>query len=111
MRCAFFLAGLIGLAQSVWSQAAPNLNGEAWKLELGGQAAEAQMRLQRAAEATPPNPSAIRAYAEFLDRYRDPAARQEYARLAQILDNTKAAAEQRAAAYKRLAELDLAAGD
>ena len=32
------------------------------------------MRLERAANATPPNPAAIRAYAEFLDRYQDPAA-------------------------------------
>ncbi len=106
MRLALILVGLVGLANSGRAQ-----DAEAWKLEISGQAAEAQVRLERAANATHPNPAAIRVYAEFLERYRDPAARSVYARLAQLLDNTSAPAVQRAQAYRRLATLDLAAGD
>src|SRR5271170_3417491 len=107
MRLAFFLAGLIGVARGAWAQPAD----ESWTLEVRGQAAEAQVRLERAANATPVNPQAVRAYAEFLDRYHDPAARQAYARLAQILDTSRAPAAERAAVNRRLASLDLAAGD
>ncbi|HTM49510.1 MAG TPA: hypothetical protein VL285_12540, partial [Bryobacteraceae bacterium] len=53
----------------------------------------------------------MRAYAEFLDRHHDPAAREAYSRLAQALQRTSAPAEQRAAVARRLAVLDLLAGD
>ncbi len=124
MRLAFFLAGLIGFIPSGMAQSAvPNparnagqAQAQAWTLEIGGQAAEARTLLERAANATPANPDAVRAYAEFLDRYHDPAARQVYARLAQILsassgDASPASAAGRAAVHRRLASLDLAAGD
>ncbi len=116
MRLAFFLAGLIGVTDCAWAQRAD----DAWTLEVRGQAAEARMRLERAANATPAgsqgNPAAVRAYAEFLDRYHDPAARTVYARLAQLLDASSskasgAPAAERAAVHRRLASLDLAAGD
>ncbi len=106
MRLAFFLAGLMAAAQSGWAQSA-----DAWTLESRGQAAEAQALLERAANAVPANPAAARAYAEFLERYQDPAARQAYSRLAQLLDSSRAPAAERAAVHHRLAELDLAAGD
>jgi hypothetical protein len=110
MRLAFFLAGLIGATQYGWTQSA-----DAWTLEVRGQAAEAQKLLERAANAAPAgsqgNPQAVRAYAEFLDRYHDPAARQVYARLAQMLDASRGPAAERAAVHRRLAGLDLAAGD
>ncbi len=106
MRLAFFLAGLMGAAQGGWAQ-----NADAWALENRGQAAEAQALLERAANATPANPAAIRAYAEFLERYHDPAARRAYARLAQILDSSRFPAADRAAVHHRLAALDLAAGN
>jgi hypothetical protein len=129
MRHAFFLAGLIGVAHSGWAQgpaprpaeqAQSQAQSQAWTLEIRGQAAEARTLLERAANATPAgtlgNPLAVRAYAEFLDRYHDPAARQVYARLAQVLDGSggdasRAPAAERAAVYRRLANLDLAAGD
>jgi hypothetical protein len=112
MRLAFFLAGLIGVAHTGWAQrVAPNPAEDAWALEVHGQAAEAQTRLERAANATPANPQAVRAYAEFLDRYRDPAARTAYARLAQMLEASRAPAPERAAVHRHLASLDLAAGD
>jgi hypothetical protein len=107
MRLAFFLAGVIGVTHCAWAQR-PD---DAWTLEVRGQAAEARMRLERAANATPANPPAVRAYAEFLDRYHDPAARAVYARLAQLLDASRAPAAERAAVHRHLASLDLAAGD
>ena len=112
MRFAIFLAGLVGAASGCLAQNAASAPADQiWKMETSGDAADAQMRLDRAASATPPDPAAIRAYAEFLDRFQDAGARQAFARLAQILDNTHAPAAQRTAAYRRLAALDLAAGD
>ena len=61
--------------------------------------------------AAPNNPVALRAYAEFLDQHHDPAARENYARLSQLLQRTSAPAEQRAAVAQRLAVLDILAGD
>jgi hypothetical protein len=111
MRLALVLVSLVGVARSGLSQNSAASAQDIWKLETQGHAAEAQMRLESAAKATPPNPAALRAYAEFLDRYHDPAARSAYARLAQLLENTSAAAADRAAVNRRLAALDLAAGD
>ncbi|HEY1757475.1 MAG TPA: hypothetical protein VGG72_19035 [Bryobacteraceae bacterium] len=121
MRLAFSLAGFIGIglsgiAQFGWAQGplpkpAGQVQDQEWTLEVRGQAAEAQMRLERAANATPANLQAVRAYAEFLDRYQDPAARQAYARLARLLDTSRAPATERAVVYRRLAGMDLAAGD
>jgi hypothetical protein len=116
MRLAFFLVGLIGVAPIGRAQApAPNSDAAGsdpvWALEVRGQAVEAQRLLEKAANAAPANPQAVRAYAEFLERYHDPAARQAYARFTQVLDSSRAAAADRAAAYRHLANLDLAAGD
>ena len=74
MRLALVLVSLVGLARTGWSQDPAGSNESAWKLEIAGQVSQAQMRLERAAAATPPNAAAIRAYAEFQDRYRDPGA-------------------------------------
>src|SRR5580692_2180227 len=54
---------------------AQNPSADAWRLEIKGDGAQAREQLQKAAEAAPKNPAALRAYAEFLDRHRDPAAR------------------------------------
>ena len=109
MRTALLLASLTLVARVLAAQAASS--DEAWRLEVGGQAGRAQAMLQRAAAASTAPASAVRAYAEFLDRYRDPAARQEYARLADLLDRAQAPATERAGVYRRLIGLDLAAGD
>ena len=82
----------------------------------GASRPEAKLRKPSEAPASGGRPSAnaaaVRAYAEFLDRYHDPAARRVYARrLAQILDSSRAPAAERAAVLRRLASLDLAAGD
>jgi len=88
-----------------------DLAAEAWRLESTGDGEQALRTLQQAATAAPNDPVSLRAYAEFLDRHHDPAARETYARLGQLLQRTSAPAEQRAAVARRLAVLDLLAGD
>ena len=87
------------------------LAAEAWRLENSGDAEQALRRLRDAATSAPNDAAALRAYAEFLDEHRDPAAREAYARLSQVLERTGAPAEQRAEVAQRLAVLDLLAGD
>lgn len=111
MRLALILVSLSGFATSAAAQSALAVTEDAWKAETSGQASELQSRLERAANATPPNAAAIRAYAEFLERYHDPAARAQYAKLAQLLENTSASGADRALAYRQLTLLDLEAGD
>jgi hypothetical protein len=113
MRLALVFCGLGLVAPSLVTQSltAQSLADEAWRLETRGEAVQAQARLRQAAEGTSASAPAVRAYAEFLDRYRDPAARAVYARLAQILERNNAPAGERAAVNRRLAILDLGAGD
>lgn len=87
------------------------LAAEAWRLENGGDAEQAQRRLQEAARSAPNDAAALRAYAEFLDEHRDPAAREAYTQLSQVLGRSGAPAEQRAEVAQRLAVLDLLARD
>ena len=72
MRLAWILAGLSVSAAIGAAQGAPDV----WGLELRGEAAQAQARLQQAAAAPQASAAAVRAWAEFLDRYRDPGARE-----------------------------------
>jgi hypothetical protein len=90
---------------------AQDLTGEAWQLESRGEGQQARERLQKAAEAAPNNAPALRAYAEFLDRHRDPAARAAYARLDQALARNNASPNDRALVNRRLALLDMVQGD
>lgn len=71
------------------------------------QALRTRAQLTRAAEANPKDPSAQRAYAQFLDRHGDPARRDVYERLLNLLP----AGAERASAARRLVLLDLVAGD
>src|SRR5580765_6995999 len=91
--------------------AGQDLTAEAWRLENSGDAEQAVRRLRQAATSAPNDPVPLRAYAEFLDRHHDPAAREAYSRLAQALQRTNAPAEQRAAVAQRLAVLELLAGN
>jgi hypothetical protein len=80
------------------------------KMEASGDTQGARTALARAAQANPNSVAAWTAYAEFLDRYGDPGARDAYAKLLTALhsggDSARAAAVSR-----RLALLDLLAGD
>ena len=96
----FLSAGISILAQ--------DFAGEIWQLESKGDALQARARLQKAAEASPRDLTAVRAYAEFLDRHRDPAARVVYAALDKALPRNS---PDRLAVLRRLAVLDLIAGD
>ncbi len=80
------------------------------KMEASGDTTGARTALSRAAQANPKNVAAWTAYAEFLDRYGDPGAREAYSKLLIVLRNGGNSA--RAAAVSRhLALLDLLAGD
>lgn len=111
MRFALILVSLGGFATSAVAQRALAATEEAWKAETAGHAQDLGSELQQAAGANPPNAAAVRAYAEFLERYHDPAARAQYAKLAQLLDNTSGRQADRAQAYRELTLLDLEAGD
>src|ERR1044071_8398277 len=84
-----------------------NLSSQAWDLESKGDAAGARELLQRAAQSAPNDHAAVEAYAQFLDRHHDPAARAEWERVLTVAHDKDA----RAAAAKRLVLLDLLAGD
>ncbi len=102
---------LTGLLMGSAGLSAQDLAAEAWRLERAGDGDQAQKRLQAAAAASPNDAATLRAYAEFLDRHRDPAARDAYSKLAAVLQRTNAAPDERAALARRLAVLDLLAGD
>ena len=107
----FATCSVVAMGFGAQNLAAQNLTGEAWKLEAKGEAAEARDQLQRAAAAAPNNPLALEAYAEFLGHHRDPAARDAYEKVWQLLSRNGASANERARVARRLAELDLLAGD
>jgi hypothetical protein len=84
--------------------AAEDFTAHAWQMESKGDAAEARDYLQRAAQTG--GVDAKLAYAQFLDRHRDPAAREAYEKVW-----TTARGEQRELAARRMVVLDLIAGD
>lgn len=104
------LAGIILLAS-----ANPALRGyqnldQTQKMESSGDSAGARAALAQAVQGNPGDARALTAYAEFLDRYGDPAARETYARLLAALRGSGDTARA-AVIAKRLAVLDLLAGD
>jgi hypothetical protein len=80
------------------------------KMEATGDTAGARLALARAAESSPTNVAAWTRYAEFLERYGDPAARDAYGKLL-ALSKTTADNERTGAIARRLVVLDLLAGD
>jgi hypothetical protein len=88
-----------------------DLGGVAWQLETNGEAGQARDRLQKAVEAAPADAATLHAYAEFLDRHRDPSAREVYSKLSEALKRANAPQPQVAAVARRQAILDLIAGD
>ncbi len=83
---------------------ADDFTTRAWQMETKGDAAEARDYLQR--EAQTGGVDAKLAYAQFLDRHRDPAAREAYEKVW-----SAARGDQRELAARRLVVLDLLAGD
>jgi hypothetical protein len=83
---------------------ADDFAARSWQMESKGDAAEARDYLQRAAQAG--GLDAKLAYAQFLDRHRDPAARKAYESVLK-----EAHGEQRELAARRMVVLDLIADD
>src|SRR5712691_5036931 len=98
---------LVTLCSAAAGASAQDLVGEAWQLESKGEALQARDRLQKAVGAAPNDAGALRAYAEFLDRHRDPGAREIYAKLDQVLSRGNANASEHLSVTRRLAILDL----
>lgn len=101
----FVIAATV-LAPSGKAQADPD---SIQKMEFSGDTAGARAALAHAAQANPSVPN-LTAYAEFLDRYGDPAARDEYGKLYEALQRAHDTARAQRIAL-RLAALDLLAGD
>ena len=80
------------------------------QMETSGDTLGARNALARAAQASPSSVAALTAYAEFLDRYGDPGAREAYGKLLAALRNGSDSARAGAVA-RRLAMLDLLVGD
>src|ERR1039458_1791481 len=80
------------------------------KMEASGDTMGARAALARATQASPNSVAVWTAYAEFLDRYGDPGAREAYARLLTALRDG-GDTEGGATVARRLALLDLLAGD
>ncbi len=104
MRLLYLFVGICALPAWGLGQ---DLTAQAWQLESKGDAAGARELLENAAKTSPKDTEALWAYADFLDRHRDPAARNVYAKL---LDTSPGAAE-RTRAARRLLILDVIAGD
>ena len=88
--------------------ASQNLD-RARQLEESGDAMGARAVLARAAQDAPGDATALQEYAEFLDRYGDPAGRDVYGKLLAALGKSSDS-RARAAAARRLAELFLLSG-
>jgi len=101
----------VTVCSSVMVVSAQDLAQEAWQLERSGDSAEAHDRLRQAAESAPGNASVLLAYAEFLDRHRDPEARAIYSQLDGVLARNAASPVERARIARRLVVLDLIQGD
>ena len=87
-----------------WGAAADDLNLRAWQMESKGDPAAAREFLERSAQNG--TADSLEAYAQFLDRHHDPAARDVYEKLLK-----SAQGDQRVYAASRLVILDLVAGD
>ncbi|MGA2269797.1 MAG: hypothetical protein ABSH44_15115 [Bryobacteraceae bacterium] len=95
----------------VWSARAGAQNLDPiQQMEASGDTAGARAALARAAQNNPNDVSALTGYAEFLERYGDPACREAYARLLAALSGSPDTARAGVIA-RRLAAIDLLAGD
>ena len=80
------------------------------QMEREGDAAGARQLLLRAAQSSPPDAGALTAYAEFLDRHRDPGVRPAYEKMLKSLTRAEDRGKVETAA-KRLLVLDLLEND
>ncbi len=105
--CVFFVLILtLGLGVSFGEQNSDPIH----KMEVAGDTVGARNALAHAVETNPRSVPALTAYAEFLDRYGDPAAREAYEKLLTAMRGSSDSARAGVIA-RRLAALDLLAGD
>lgn len=97
------LLGVCGLACGVQAQ---DLSQRAWEMEAKGDGSGARALLEQSANQTPPNPAALHAYAEFLDRHRDPEAAEVFNRLLTVTEG-----RERAQVAQHLLLIDSRTGD
>jgi hypothetical protein len=90
-------------------QGSPVLD-RARQLEKSGDALEARALLAHAVQNAPQDIVALTEYAEFLDRYGDPGAKEAYGKLLAVLE-AGGDTQPRALVARRLAELSLLEGD
>src|SRR5436305_1500160 len=81
------------------------------KMEASGDTVGARNALARAAQASPNNIQVWTSYAEFLDRYGDPGARDAYEKVLSAMTRAGGDGTHAAAVARRLAVLDLVYGD
>ena len=109
MRVSFCILPLLALGAGLSGQVAP---ARVAAQISQGEAGEVRKTLKQAAERSPRDPAALLAYAEFLDRFHDPEARQAYqSALAAARDTSNGAAPGVLPILRRLVVLDLLAGD
>ena len=101
-----FVTVLMACSSLGFAASAQDLSERAWQMELKGDAAGAGALLEQAANATPVTPAALKAYADFLDRHRDPGAADVYERLLPVTDG-----HERAEIARRLLLIDARDGD
>ena len=85
-----FCLGVISVSMLPGSQTLD----EARQLERVGDAMRARAVLARAAQAAPNDVTALSEYAEFLDRYGDPACRDAYRKLLDAMEQSGDSARQ-----------------
>jgi hypothetical protein len=107
---AFLFCATVGLASFSSSLLLAQSLDSIHQMEASGDTVGARTALSRAAQANPNSVPTLTAYAEFLDRYGDPGARDAYGKLFAALHNGGDTARAGAVA-RRLAMLDLLAGD
>jgi len=99
-------AALITVLGLAWGLQAQDLSERARQMEMKGDGPGARALLHEAANSTPPNPEGLKAYAEFLDRHRDPSAGELYERLLTVVEG-----RERAEVARRLILIDARSAD
>src|SRR5438445_6930205 len=104
MKAAWIVVLIVLASAPPASQGAQSLD-QTHQMESSGDSAGARVALARAVQHNPGDVGALTAYAEFLDRYGDPAAREAYSKLLARL-RTSGDSARSAAIAKHLAVLD-----
>jgi hypothetical protein len=78
---------------------------QAWQMEMKGDPAGARDLLDRIIQTSPDNFNYAKSYAEMLERYRNPAAKEAYAKALDVMKRNGASASDQAAVERRIQAL------